>query len=183
MSKKDAALDPLSPEDWQGYVGDLQKETQRGAAIVGGALLDDLLLQLIASYLVDDKLALKELLVNPYSPLSTFASRIAAAYSLGLITRVERHDLKLIEDIRNEFAHRRPGRAFATDPVATLVAQLQAPDLLPDSLRRAFAKEPRQVFINVVSMLATFLDTRRRTAPSRLVPPRPIVLLEADRAA
>src|SRR3990172_2102627 len=136
MPKRKALLQPLSPADWQGYVGDLQKETERGAAVVAGALLDDLLLQLLAAFLVDDEPALRELLVNPYAPLSTFSSRIAAAYTLGLISREERGDLKLIKDIRNEFAHRRPGTTFASPPVASMVAKLRTPDVLPQSIRR-----------------------------------------------
>jgi DNA-binding MltR family transcriptional regulator len=38
--------------------------------------------------------------------LGTFAARIAAAYSMGLISDLEYKDCELIRKIRNEFAHK-----------------------------------------------------------------------------
>jgi DNA-binding MltR family transcriptional regulator len=93
----------------------LAKESERGVAIIAAAYLDEQLHQLIANFLVDDEKEVDELLGGDTcfgSALGSFDSRIRAAYCLGLISRDEYYDLKIIKKIRNQFAHRLHGVSF-----------------------------------------------------------------------
>lgn len=105
MTKKRDLRQNFDFDEWARFNKDLQGETDRGTAIVGASVLEGLLGQLVERSLIDDEPASRELLANPYAPLGTFASRITAAYCLGLIRDMERHDLKLVKNIRNTFAH------------------------------------------------------------------------------
>ena len=85
---------------------ELISETDRGSAIVAGAILDDLLGQLLASYLVENGDASGQLFSSDTNaPLSSFGSRLTATYVVGLIQKHEREALRIVKRIRNRFAH------------------------------------------------------------------------------
>ncbi len=177
MVRNQASSIVLTPRHWQAFAADLEKESDRGAAIVGSAVLDHLLGELIARHLLDDKRAADELLTSPLSPLGTFYARILAAYCLGLVTSDERADLTIIRKMRNEFAHGPPGLTFADVSISSLMT-FRILDGLPAPLRAVFSTEPRRVFVNVVSMLATFLKMRVEAGVQRATPPSAITIQE-----
>ncbi len=86
----------------------LLKESDRGCAIFGAAILHDDLEELLRSYFRDDEKSVKSV-VNPlfegYAPLATFSSRIQIAFALRLITGDLRYRLDIIRRLRNDFAH------------------------------------------------------------------------------
>lgn len=85
---------------------ELAHHSERHAAIVAGAYLDEKMRSLIEFYLIDNEKAQNDLVGNDTeTPLSAFGARITAAYALGLIGKTERDDLRLIKNIRNRFAH------------------------------------------------------------------------------
>jgi DNA-binding MltR family transcriptional regulator len=51
-------------------------------------------------------------------PLGTFSSRIKIAYALGIIGGKSRHDLDIVGNIRNAFAHGMRDLAFDTKEIA-----------------------------------------------------------------
>jgi len=89
-------------EDWLRLISEFRGESDRAAALVGAALLDANLEQLLKLYLVDDEYQVERMLG---SGLRTLGARIRACYCLGLISRAERADLVCIQTIRNHFAH------------------------------------------------------------------------------
>jgi len=158
------AKDPIfkvSSQDWADLAEQLGEETDRGAALVAAAFLDYLLAALIESFLVDDDKSSKALLKGPLAPLSGFSSRIAAAYSLGLISEDERHDLDIIREIRNHFAHGAARSTFSLKTIEQKVRKLRVPRLVPKNIFDAEHLEPRRLFINAAAMLSTFLEMRR----------------------
>jgi mannitol operon repressor len=86
-------------------LNELNKETERGAALVVGAVFDDILFGIIKSYLLQNK-GTESLLESYNAPFGTFSSKIAACFGLGLITEPEYKELEFIRKIRNEFAHK-----------------------------------------------------------------------------
>ncbi|WP_250623329.1 hypothetical protein [Pinirhizobacter soli] len=79
-------------------------ESDRGAALMAAAYLDETLSGLLRKKLVDDaKVADKAFVFN--GPLGTFSSRIDFCYLLGIIPANARGDLHRIRKIRNGFAH------------------------------------------------------------------------------
>ena len=87
------------------FTENFRGESDRGAILISAALLDECLRSLIAIFLVDDKKEVNELLGSEKHyerPLGTFGARIKTAYCLGLISRDEFDDLRIIQKIRKE---------------------------------------------------------------------------------
>lgn len=164
-------LDPNKIDDWKGFLEEFQKETDRGAAIVGAAFLDVLLEQLISNFLIDDKEKVNELL-NPdyiYAPLSSFSAKRKASYCLGLISLEEHADLKTINDVRNLFAHNLHGLSFNENEIVKLCDTLHVPNKL--SLLD-ISQTARFRFITTVSILSQQLKIRSFQAEKQK---RPII--------
>jgi hypothetical protein len=80
------------------------KETDRGMVLVLSSFLEEVTKRLLLSFMVQGTRE-KDFFEGGNVPLGTFSSRIKTAHALGLITKDERHDLDVIRDIRNAFAH------------------------------------------------------------------------------
>jgi DNA-binding MltR family transcriptional regulator len=91
-------LDSLKPF-WE----TLANESDRAVVIVSAILLDNLLERLIkTSYVKDPKV---NTIFKDEHILRSFYTKVSIAYFSGLIPKAFYHDLKLICDIRNKFAH------------------------------------------------------------------------------
>jgi hypothetical protein len=84
------------------FFRDIDRESDRGLAVLGAAYLHECLGWLIASFLVKGATRADG---TAKWPLESPAARIRAAYYMGLISRDEHHDLEKINQIRNHFAH------------------------------------------------------------------------------
>jgi len=168
----------MRPEDLQSFsafLAEFQKETDRGAALVGAAMIDDRLDRLLRSHLLDCKAA-SELLDGGAAPLGTLSSRIRMAYALGLITDSEHSECNIIRKVRNEFAHKLHGLTFSDQGIISLCQSLKAHT--PEDKR--FGGNARQLFINSVVLTSLALWYRpehcvphraqRRTFPYQLAP-------------
>jgi len=86
------------------FLTHLNSESERGQVLISASMVDNLLLEILKSFLLDSKSASK-LISGFNAPLGTFSSRIEAAHALGLISDTEHQDASIIRKIRNEFAH------------------------------------------------------------------------------
>jgi len=87
---------------------ELNKESDRGAALIACSYIDDLMQQLLYAYLIEGGGSRKvvEALVAGFSaPLGTLSTRNAMAYALGLIAEKEFRDYEIMRRVRNKFAH------------------------------------------------------------------------------
>ncbi|HLY40503.1 MAG TPA: hypothetical protein VKR52_04775 [Terracidiphilus sp.] len=91
-------------KDFMKFLDALNEESDRGAALIALAMIDDLLEQAILAFLIDDRES-KRLLEGFNAPLGTFSTRTLAAYSLGLISEREFNECNKLRKVRNEFAH------------------------------------------------------------------------------
>ena len=142
--------------DFSAFLKEFQTETDRGAALVGAALIDQKLSDTLRAFIVKSKVA-KELLDGGTAPLGTFSARIKAVFAMGLIDDHEFAECNLIRKVRNEFAHRAHGTTFADAKISALCDRLQSD--LPGG-REAFAGNPRGMFINAVVLTVTRLTYR-----------------------
>ena len=118
----------MRPEDieyFSVFLKEFQAETDRGTALVGAALLDKQLHDLLRSHFLEKK-ASSELLEGGFAPLGTFSARAKVTYCLGLITDYEYRELQLIRKVRNVFAHQTHGTTFQNAAVASLCGKLHA---------------------------------------------------------
>lgn len=119
------------------FFEDIDRESDRGLAVLGAAYLDECLGWLIASFLVKDATRVDG---TPKWPLESFAARIRVAYDMGLISRDEHHDLKEIRKIRNRFAHNRHVLSFSEADITRECNELRLWKPAPQWLERASAR-------------------------------------------
>ncbi len=170
MAKKKDGLQGISVPD---ALADLVHghEGDRVVAIIGAAFLDAILERLIASFLIDNKEA-GELFTYP-GPFDSFGARIKAAYVLGLLTREEYHDLTIIKEVRNEFAHSMTGGSFSEQSVADRCSLLKYSNRSFESWRRmGMTDTPRHRFLHTLNGLCglLFIRSGRANKDRRVVP-------------
>lgn len=117
---------------WAHYYGDnvailteLQSQSDRGAAIVGVAFLDDKLRK-VTEFAFPEPLSRRKqrALFGPTAPLGTYDAKIRLASALGLLPDEVVGDLQLLGRIRNRFAHDLDIREFSHPVIAPLCEQL-----------------------------------------------------------
>lgn len=81
----------------------LEQGSDRAIAIISTCLLDNLLERLIRAFYIKDP-AVKLIFKNDHI-LQSFYAKLNIAYFSGLIPKAIYHDLKLVCEIRNKFAH------------------------------------------------------------------------------
>jgi hypothetical protein len=93
----------------------------------------------------------------------TFNMKIRLAYALGIIEDNAKHDLKVIKDIRNTFAHSSDSIVFETDAIKNACNSLIIPNhltwggLMGDSPLGS----PKDMFAKTISLLYTYLSSHR----------------------
>ena len=152
--------------DFSAFLDEFQQETDRGAALVGAALIDLKLADTLRSFMVS-LAAARSLLDGGTAALGTFSARIKATFALGLIDDNEQRERDIIRRVRNEFAHRPHGVGFDDPAIATFCERLQ-PDL-PGG-RDQHKGRFRFIFINAVILTVLRLTYRaERVALERRV--------------
>lgn len=101
--------------------------SNRGAALVAAALVEQYLALAIQGYFVDLSEADKAHLFDGYGPLSTFSARIRLGYAMGIFGPKVRSDLEIIHYVRNEFTRAHMPLSFDSDDIAVECAQLSLP--------------------------------------------------------
>ncbi|MDC6390966.1 MltR family transcriptional regulator [Maribacter sp. PR1] len=132
------------------FLKEFQDETDRGASIMAGSILDEKLKTILYDFLIDCKQT-KDLIDGYGAPIGTFSSRLNLAFSLGLISEHEFQDCNTIRKIRNEFAHKfEMDFSFEDQKIKSLCWNLNAPT--PRD-KETFKDKPRLLFVNGVTML------------------------------
>ena len=150
----------LFDETWQSAIDELHRESERGAAIVGAAYLDELIGEVLSEYLLEKPDAFNDLLSsdNQNAPLGNFGARLTAANAIGLITEEELQTFRKVKKIRNRFAHNL-SLSFESDDITQLCGQLQ----LPKEAAKRVGDHPssRQRYVNAVAFLSGSLKVKR----------------------
>jgi hypothetical protein len=150
----------LFDQAWKDTNEELSGDNDRAAAIVGCALLDARLGDLLAEFLVQNEDASSELVSadDSNAPLGTFGARIVAAYAVGLIAQAERNALRQLKKVRNAFAHR-TGVSFEDQAIAAHCRN--AATLCPTKDYRDGERGPSQLFQDTVALLAGKIAEQR----------------------
>lgn len=103
---------------------ELETENARGSALLGHAVLENILQRVLLSRMVTlSKNDQSRLFTGTY-PLATMSARINVAYAFGIINAQTRSDLNILRKIRNCFAHGNRHITFETEKVKLLCSQL-----------------------------------------------------------
>jgi len=109
MAKAKGAPHKHDGDQYATILLELLQGDERSTAIVGGALVDDALEQMLRDHFLAAKIGdstLAERLLQFNGPLGTFSARIDLCYALKFYGPDTYHDLDLIRKVRNHFAHR-----------------------------------------------------------------------------
>jgi DNA-binding MltR family transcriptional regulator len=162
----------FSRENVNKYYKELQGESQRATAIIGPAILDNLLGIYLEKFFIDNPKNVKELLYNAQSPLGSFSSRILATYCLGLIGSREYNELNFIRKIRNKFAHDLETLSFDNQTIKNYCENLNYPQILYKALPEIVSYNPRDLFIYSVTTLHLILLSRSSSIKNRQQTPK-----------
>lgn len=155
----------LKSQDLQGFVAEFQNESDRATAILGAALLDEKLRQLLTAFLVDDNVQVA-LLLDVEQPIGSFGARIRLAYCLGLVARSLFGVLTTIKAIRNAFAHQLHGLSFDSPNIARDCEKLRTSGGEPDdhlfTRRNVFLRATLSAQMELWAMTTSIEAAQRR---------------------
>lgn len=164
-------------KDFQGFLDEVHRETDRSAAIIVAAFLDEHIKQLLINYLVNDEKE-TDLLLSSDSALGSFGPRIRAAYCLGLLSKEYFESLKIIKDIRNSFAHQLHGRSFSDTDLTAKCERLKSfmpiKPRVPGTPRMLFESAAIFILMDVSVRVLTILPRRCKTPPAPSVHERSV---------
>ena len=123
MSQGDSFTPPFEVGQLGRFTSELNGETDRGAALVAASRLDEILKNILASFLRKAKSS-DDLLEGFNAPLGTFSARASACHALGLIQDNEFDEISKIRKVRNEFGHQWQGVNFDSERIRDLVDAL-----------------------------------------------------------
>jgi len=151
----DTTVERVVDRDHDSFKLALENESERGCVLVATAFLDHILEEVLCTHF-SNKSAGDKLVTGFNGPLSTFSSRITAAFALGLLSESEQKQLDVVRRIRNDFAHTFANVRFSDPPLPPRVQTLPAHQVAMSS-----AEDPtRQRFESAVEVLLSNLRHR-----------------------
>ncbi|MFC3704467.1 hypothetical protein ACFOOL_06840 [Devosia honganensis] len=141
-----------------------EASTDRAAAIVGGAYVEECLLRALKWHLHKDTKHFDRLFHHS-GPLSSFEMRIRIAVLVGLINGEFAHDLLIIKDVRNEFAHKLDLQSFDAQKISSWLNNLSLLTINRGFLALAEKRDPtpREIFQGAAGEAGGMLSARRPT--------------------
>jgi DNA-binding MltR family transcriptional regulator len=107
---------------------EVDKQTDRVAAIIACAIVDEVLTRALQRRLILTSDVKEQLFSSEKNaPLTSFRNKINVAFAVGLLNNAVRTDLHLVRRIRNRFAHELEPRSFADKKIAAWCSSLNAP--------------------------------------------------------
>ena len=157
--------DPRKPKlpalsgDMAAVFEELNEEcSDRARAIVACAYLEDILESMLRARLCGESVSSNGNMKAPIEDIverPQFAGKLDLCFCLGLIGPTAYHDLKIINTIRNRFAHKRTRLAFTDSKVESEVAKLRTPEALEKASSLRFG--PGDRFISAATQLMSQL--------------------------
>jgi hypothetical protein len=115
--------------DHNRIVLEFKNESDRGAAVLAGSLLENYLAKYLKHHMVDDPEIDK--MFDGFGAFSDLGKRIECAYAFRFISQKEKRVLDFIKKIRNHFAHNPFEAGFNKEPVSNWCKSFLISDLLP----------------------------------------------------
>jgi hypothetical protein len=111
------------------FLVELKKQTDRGAALIAGAVLDEILEMAISARLINVGSDRHDALFGRTRPLDSLSAKIELAYALGVFENAFRIQLDIIRDVRNAFAHRIEAIDFEHPDVTKILNRTRLKDM------------------------------------------------------
>lgn len=135
-------------EDTKKLYDVLNEAKDLSCVLIGTSFLDETSRSMLQKYLLKCNTAKN--LLNPNGALSTFSSRCDLTYCLAFINRGRYKDLRIIQNIRNLFAHSHLDKSFGDSDVVALTDKLTYCDILKETgiFREVEKPTPEEVHMN-----------------------------------
>ncbi|WP_070963908.1 MltR family transcriptional regulator [Vibrio sonorensis] len=153
-----------------------RNESDRSLSISGAAIIDQQLKELLESYFIVAPKETKSLFSST-GALGALGVRNQIAYVIGLIDKTTYLDIRLIQKIRNKFAHSHLRIDFSEPKVSGLASSLEIPQWVgepgdndPESPRGMFFSGVRGVLWHLVTEQARLKKEGRRQSPEGIFP-------------
>mgnify|MGYP001438258712 CR=1 FL=1 len=150
-----------SDTEFQQIQLELDKQTDRGAALLAGAVLEWRVRQTLRSRIkVWDSEAEKIFGTDDRAGELGFTAQARMAYCLGLVGEIGLRDIEAIAKIRNRFAHQFSVRSFSEQRVRDICGSLKSPELNHERFRLNAtipSKNPRDRFIQTTYLIGTMM--------------------------
>jgi hypothetical protein len=141
-----------SREQITSFLRELEKQTDRGVAVIAASVLDELFRMVLIARFVELGGKRKEALFDKIgAPLLSLSAKIEIALAVGVIDNKSRLAAHFIRDIRNKFAHRIDALSFEHPEVIEIIEKRADP-----AVKQAFATN-RGRFLGTFRMLAAGL--------------------------
>ena len=160
------------------FVKDIHGKSDRAVAIVGAAVLNAHLEQLLNAFFVNDQAEIGAMTGND-RPLGNFGNRIRMAYLVGLISKEEHEDLWSINQIDEAFTRDMGETSFTDTPISIWCLDMRLPNRI---LLSGEMRTPRRMFVFTTALLLRQLAQRIEMAErERREPPPPFSLIELEK--
>jgi hypothetical protein len=133
-------------------MAEVEKQTDRGAAIVGAAYVDLVVREALTARMRDLPDILTLLFENR-GPLQDFGARIQLAFAIGVYGRGAYNDLCIIKDVRNAFAHSAEAMDFDHAEIERRCAELWFAKTIHYG-KRPMPSTAKERFIRSIELLA-----------------------------
>lgn len=117
----------VDEQQWSSFFHELKLESDRGAAVLSAIWIEELLTRKFKSLFSKGNSDARKKLFDNNGPLSSFSSKITAAYCLGWLGQDTYHDINLVRKIRNTFAHHLHGISLEDAEIRDLINQFKMP--------------------------------------------------------
>lgn len=161
----------LSNKDQYEIIAEIDAQTDRGAAVIAVAYLENRLTALIQSRLHDIS-KVSDRIFKGYGPLGEMRSKIDMGYVMGFYGPRTYKDLTTLRRIRNDFAHDERPLDFQSQSIKARCDNLYLPTKILRMGETAPPTEPRDKFMCAVQLLLAFLLSET-SANQEPIPPGP----------
>lgn len=118
---------------------ELEKESDRGCALVSAAYLENELSILLKIFFIDQGKDTTKVLFDFNGPVGTFSAKIKMANALGLLPTEIKTELERLRSIRNDFAHLQEHLTFESKSISSQINNMRLVDPDPSqSIRNRF---------------------------------------------
>ena len=136
----------IDDDEFVAAIEELDQGTDRAAAVVGGAFVEDGLRAVLSALLKNDSDP-KSVFEDQGAPFGTFKQKIVAVRALGYCSKETAEDADAIRDIRNQFSHALRPLTFDHPDIAGLCLAFRSHHNDSDDPRSIWATwTPRQRF-------------------------------------
>jgi hypothetical protein len=148
------------------FVGRFHEESDRAAAVLAGGYLDAFLEDALRSTFVS--IARVDALFEGQGALRSFASKIALAAAMGIVTEPLARDLDIIRKVRNHFAHHIWDASFEAPPVSQWCKAIGIVDSAVDEKTgaRVVDKSPPRIRYLLGVGMATMMVAHSKIVPA-----------------